>query len=519
MDISTSPQYDNAIMPKSVSFIVLPKFVLSGKAGEPLHLQIYRHLREAVLTGTLVPGSRLPATRVLAEDLGVSRTTVLAAYDQLLSEGYVEGKVGSGTWVARHLPEDLLQTPPLARPRPYPAQRPTSIASDDQSDHPSIFGPEFRLPTRDWKACFRLALPALDLVPFNIWARLVGKHVRRAARETVDYHDALGLLRLRKSIAAHIAVSRGIACTPDQILICAGAQAAIDLVARVLLKPGERAVVEDPCHLGFAGVIHAAGGILQRRPVDGDGMLVPRADRSKSTRLSFVTPSNQFPLAVTMSLARRLALLDWAQREKAWIVEDDYDSEFRFTGRPIPALRSLDQCSSVIYVGSFSKSLYPGLRLGFLVVPDSLIDRFVARRRFIDFHPPMLLQAALADFIADGHFGRHIRRMRKVYGERAEALGHYFERHAAGLIRLHKPEAGMHAIAWLPSEADDRTMARLSAQKGIEARALSFYGHEPRKPGLVLGFGTVPPEEIAKGVVALTGVIADSLRPRARGDC
>jgi GntR family transcriptional regulator/MocR family aminotransferase len=503
-------------VPKPAPRIALPKFALSAQSSEPLHMQIYRHLRQAVLDGTLASGSRLPSTRSFAEDFGISRTTVLAAYDQLLSEGYIEGRVGAGTRIARHLPDDLLPAPSSARRRASAAPRPALILSD--GDHPSIFGPEFRLPTRDWKACFRLALPALDLVPFTIWARLVSKHVRRAARETIDYHDSLGLPRLRRAIAAHIAMSRGIACAPDQILICAGAQAAIDLVARSLLKPGDRALVEDPCHLGFAGVIHEAGAIAVRRPVDEAGMIVPRVSASLSPRLAFVTPSNQFPLAVTMSLARRLELLDWAQKEKAWIAEDDYDSEFRFDGRPVPALLSLDHGARVIYVGSFSKSLYPGLRLGFLVLPDNLVDRFVARRRFIDFHPPMLLQAALADFIEDGHFSRHIRRMRKAYGERAQALSHHVEKRAAGLLQLRKPEAGMHAIAWLPPATNDQAIARLAAQKGIEARALSFYGRRRQAPGLVLGFGTVTPEDIAKGVTSLSAVISTAQGRNAGGN-
>lgn len=498
-------------MPKPAGRTALPRFALSQASSEPLHLQIYHHLRRAVLSGTLVSGGRLPSTRSLAEDLGVSRTTVLLAYDQLLSEGYVEGRVGSGTRIARHLPDEFLQaTTPARRRLPRVACEPMPVAADGEGDQPSIFGPEFRLPTTDWKACFRLALPALDLVPFTLWARLVGRHVRRAARETIDYHDALGLPRLRRAIAAHIAVSRGIACMPEQILICAGAQAAIDLVARTLLEPGDRALVEDPGHLGFAGAAHAAGASLVRRPVDEEGMRLPGG--SKPARLVFATPSNQFPLAVTMSLARRLGLLDWARKNKAWIVEDDYDSEFRFDSRPVPALLSLDQRACVIYVGSFSKSLYPGLRLGFLVLPESLIDPFVAKRRFVDFHPPMLLQAALADFIEDGHFSRHIRRMRKAYGERALALSHHVEKEARGLVRLDKPEAGMHSVAWLPPGSDDRAIARLAAQNGIEARALSFYGRKRLEPGLVLGFGTVTPEEIAKGVKVLTRVITGAVR-------
>ena len=508
-------------MPKSAAADAIPRFVLSAKSPEPLHSQIYRRIREAVLTGILPSNTRLPSTRILAENLGISRTTVLTAYNQLLSEGYVECRVGSGTRIARHLPDDLLHAPSLdgrAKPRPVqPAPAtPISLPQDHNDGLPNIFGPEFRLPTKSWKVCFRLAVPALDLVPFNIWARLVGKHVRRAARETIDYHDALGLSRLRKAIAAHVSVSRGISCMPDQILICAGAQSAIDLVSRTLLDQGDRVLVEDPCHLGFVGAVAAARARLIRMPVDGSGMQLPRG-RSKAVRMAFVTPSNQFPLAVTMSLARRLALLDWAQRTGAWIVEDDYDSEFRYDSRPVPALLSLDQYGRVIYVGSFSKSLYPGLRLGFLVLPDSLVDHFVAKRRFIDFHPPMLLQAALADFIEDGHFNRHIRRLRKAYGERAEALSYHFDRQANGLARLTKPQAGMHSVAWLPSHADDKAISRLAARNGIEARALSFYGQAKQKPGLVLGFGTLTPEEIAKGVATLAGLIPRGVTLTAAG--
>lgn len=499
-------------MPKSAAAGAIAKFALSAKSAEPLHFQIYRRIREAVLNGVLTANSRLPSTRTLAETLGVSRTTVLAAYDQLLSEGYVECRVGSGTRIARHLPDELLHASAIkGRTRRRPAKTTLPVINESHGDYPSIFGPEFRLPTKSWKACFRLAVPALDLVPFNIWARLVGKHVRRSARETIDYHDALGLPRLRKAIASHIAVSRGISCAPDQVLICAGAQAAIDLVARCLLKQGDRVLMEDPCHLGFAGAADAANAVLTRLPVDEFGMILP--GRSKPARLAFVTPSNQFPLAVTMSLARRLELLDWAERTGTWIVEDDYDSEFRFDSRPVPALLSLDQNSRVIYVGSFSKSLYPGLRLGFLVLPDSLVDRFIAKRRFVDFHPPMLLQAALADFIEDGHFGRHIRRMCKAYGERAGALRYHFEKQGAGLATLQKPQAGMHAVAWLPAHLDDRAVARLAAQNGIEARALSFYGHAKQNPGLVLGFGTVTPEEIAKGVAKLMSLLGSAARP------
>lgn len=498
-------------MSKSSTSGAIPKFAVSAKSSQALHTQIYHRIRQAVLTGTLAPGSRLPATRLLAEELDVSRTTVLAAYGQLLSEGYVEGRVGSGTRIARHLPDDLLQTPTRTpEKRPRTGKRALLVPPEAQTApdrHLNPFGPEFRLPTKDWKTCFRLAVPALDLVPFNIWARLVGKHVRRAARETIDYNDALGLPRLRKAIAAHILLSRGISCVPGQILICAGAQSGIDLVARTLLAPGDHVLVEDPCHLGFVGALGAAKARMTPMPIDDSGMALP-VGRRAGARMAFVTPSNQFPLAVTMSLARRLALLDWAHRTGAWIIEDDYDSEFRYDSRPVPALLSLDQQERVLYVGSFSKSLYPGLRLGFLVLPGNLVDLFAARRRFIDFHPPMLPQAALADFIADGHFNRHIRRMRKTYSERAEALKHHVDRTAKGLAELSKPQSGLHSVLWLPSALDDQVISRKAAERGIEARALSLYGEARQRPGLVLGFGTVTPEEIAKGVTLLAKVVA-----------
>ncbi|WP_119305152.1 MocR-like pyridoxine biosynthesis transcription factor PdxR [Dongia deserti] len=489
-------------MAKTTPLIVHPVTALDPRSTQALHVQVYERLRMAVLSGLLKGGARLPSTRALANELRVSRTPVLAAYEQLAAEGYVESRVGAGTRVVAEMPEHLLNAGPAgvtAHVRQARDEK-RAIAARGNVMAREKFGPELRIGQRSWRTAFRVAVPALEEFPFEIWSRLVSRHLRRPRQEILDYHGAAGLERLRRAIAAHLSVSRGIRCSSDQILIVAGAQSGIDLSARVLLDPGDTALVENPGHLGIYGALRGAGVKIASVAIDREGFAISgRSNFGRNARVAFVTPSNQFPLAVTMSLPRRLALLDWAQSNGAWIVEDDYDSEFRFSGRPIEALRALDRGDRVLYIGSFSKVLYPGLRLGYMVVPADLVDAFAAARRFIDVHPPLLPQAALTDFIEEGHFGRHLRRMRMIYAERAQALSEAFDRHLSGALSIAQPQAGMHTVAWITGKLSDRSVSEAAAREGVEARPLSVYSLGRSKPGLVLGFGNVMPREITEG--------------------
>jgi GntR family transcriptional regulator/MocR family aminotransferase len=494
----------------------LARLAVDPRSAVPLHRQIYQRMRAAVLEGALAAGMRLPSTRVLAAELGLSRTTVLAAYDQLAAEGYIEARVGAGSRVAAVLPEELSSVGrPAGRPRPrldggarLPSARGRAMAG-------TRFGPELRVAQPGWRAPFRIGVPALDAFPHRLWSRLVARHLRRASLAMVDYQDPQGLKPLREAIAAHLSLSRGLRCTAAQVLVTAGAQSAIDLATRLLLDPGELAIVEDPSHLGFHGALKGAGVGIVGVGVDREGLRLDPASTPAGARLACVTPSHQFPLAVTMSLPRRLALLEWARRRDAWILEDDYDSEFRFAGRPLEALAALDRDGRVLYLGSFSKIMFPGLRLGYLVVAEDLVETFVAARRFVDVHPPALAQAALADFFEAGHFGRHLRRMRMLYRERGLAMKAAVDRELGGALELETPAAGLHAVAWMPKDMDDAALSRAAAAEGIEARPLSLYATAPAAPALVLGFGSVAPRGAREGARALARAF-EKIRREAR---
>ncbi len=444
-------------------------------SGVPLHRQVSEGLRRAILDGLLRPGQRVPSTRALAAELGVSRLPVLSAYDQLLHEGYLTARTGSGTFVAAALPDDLLRSPvPQARTVSRRVSHPPPPARDSGG-----LGP------------FRMSLPALDQFPHALWARLVARHAHALNHAQMAYGDPAGVVPLREAIADHLRTARAVRCEAEQVLITSGSQAALRLATAVLLSRGDRVAVEEPTYPGARAALGASGSELVSVPVDTEGMSVASLRRrGERVRAAYVTPSHQYPLGTSMTAAPRLALLDWACRQDAWVLEDDYDSEYRYVSRPIGALQGMGADERVIYVGTFSKVLFPAVRVGYLVVPQSLWHRFIDAREAFDLFSPTLYQLALAEFLREGHFARHLRRMRAVYLDRRDALLAGLARYCGSRLTVHNADAGLHLAVLLPDGLDDRDVVRRMAGRGLTATALSTcYAGKNRRSGLLLGFG------------------------------
>ena len=497
-------------MPKRAIPVDRPEILLDANLPTPLYRQLYGRLRRAILTGQLRRGERLPSTRTLASELGVSRFTIVAAYDLLLLEGYLESRVGHGTVVSRQLPESPLNDPQAGAPELHTEvwePPPVRLAALTQRIHEV---PSIKRVEGSRSGPFVAGQPALDLFPYDLWTRLLARRARRSLQAHAYYQSPAGYAPLREAIAAHIGIARGVRCTPDQIIITAGTQGALDLAVRTLLDPGDIAWIENPGYFGARGALRSAGVHLIPVPVDAKGLDVAEGQhRYPAARLAFVTPSHQFPTGVTMSLGRRLALLDWASRSRGWILEDDYDSEYRYGGRPLDALQALDQDGRVIYIGTFSKLVFPALRLGYLVAPHDLVSPLLATRRYIDVHMPILEQMALADFLSEGHYARHLRRMVHQYRRRRDCLYHELKTELGGLLDISLPEAGLELVGWLPPGVDDRRAAALATTVGVKVVPISLHSLEPlRRGGLLFGFAGIDEEEIRRGVKTLAAALA-----------
>src|ERR1043165_4881836 len=485
---------------------------LDAKSGTPLYRQLYDSLRRAILAGQLAPGTRLQSTREMAAALSVSRNTVVNAYEQLLAEGYLEGQVGSGTYVSRALPEDLLHVKPVTRS--FTRAGGKSLRLSSRGKVFADFAPSVPRPPEPVRP-FQTGVPALDSFPFDAWSKLAAKHWRRPADSLLGYGEPQGHAPLRRAVASYLGLSRAVRCTPEQVVIVDGAQMAFDLTARVLLDPGDAAWVEEPGYPGARAAFIAAGARLVHVPVDDDGLdLTAGARLDRGARLVYVTPSHQSPLGMTMSLPRRLALLDWASRAGAWVVEDDFDSEYRYEGRPLASLQGLDRDGRVVYVGEFSKCLFPSLRLGYLVGPPNLVDAFVAARSMSGRHSPTIEQAVLTDFMEEGHFGRHIRRMRTLYRGRQSALVKEIRREAGALIEVEPSPAGIHLVAWLREGLDDLEVTREADARGVETQPMSaFYAGKPGRGGVELGYAAYNEAKLRRGAARL----AEAIRACAGG--
>jgi len=468
-----------------------------------LYRWLYDEMRTAILDGRLRPGSRLPATRDLASAYRLSRATMVTAFDQLKSEGYVEGRSGSGTYVSQVLPEQLLDVRGPRAEKRLPHRR---VALSSYARRLQPFRGASPRPMR----AFRANQPALDLFPTTLWAQVAARRLRRVSTNLLAGGEALGYRPLREAVADYLNTSRGVKCTADQVLILSGAQEALDRTARILLNPGEPVWMEEPGYPGAAVVFRALGARICAVPVDAEGLDLERGrKRWKSARLAYVTPAHQFPLGVTMSLRRRLALLEWARRSGTLIFEDDYDSEYRYSGRPIPAMQGLDRSGVVIFAGSFSAVLFPALRLGYLVVPAEMVDVFAAAESVSTHHPPLLEQAILCDFITEGHFARHIRRMRELYAERLAVLLECAREKLAGSVEISTVEAGLQTVGWLKRGIPAERVAALAALRDVEVVPLSRYASgRSRREGVILGFAAVDPRELRRGVEELARVLS-----------
>jgi GntR family transcriptional regulator/MocR family aminotransferase len=465
----------------------------------PAYRWLYEGLRAAILDGRLRPGARLPSTRDLGARHGLSRGTSVLAFAHLASEGYTEGTVGSGTHVSRTLPDDLLPT--ARKPIPRTAG-PSPRHVSDQGRRVRAFPVLESGPTR----AFRANLPALDLFPTTLWAQISARRLRRASTSLLLGCPPMGYPPLQEAVCGYLSTSRGVTCRPEQVAIVSGVQEALDLVARLFVNPGDRVCVEEPGYPGAVLAFEAVGATVTSAAVDEEGMTLGPALRG--TRLVYVTPAHQFPLGTTMSLGRRLKLLEWARTSGALIFEDDYDSEYRYSGRPVPALQGLDRGGQVLFAGSFSKVLFPSLRLGYLVVPPDLVERVAAAKSVTSRHPPLIGQAVVCDFIADGHFARHLRRMRQIYGERLAVLLEGARRQLAGALEVSSVEAGLQTSGWLRRGIDAVRVAKAAAARDVEVVPLSAYSRRPLvRDGLQLGFAAVDGPEIERGVSELARVL------------
>ena len=464
----------------------------------PIYFQLYQRYKQAIEEGRLKPGDRVSSVRSLASELNLARGTVEAAYQMLVSEGYFVARGAAGTVVSPELGVWI-------------NSRRTSTSAI-HSDSPVLPAASANEPTP-----FMLGVPALDAFPRKTWSRLAGRSLRRLETSAMLVPDPAGFGPLRQAIAKYLGISRGIACEPEQVFVTTGYRGALDLVQRTLLKAGDTGWYEDPGYIFAREFLLRCGLRLMPVPVDEEGLCVEEGRRLlEHARFAVVTPTHQSPMGQALSLPRRLVLLEWANQHQAWIIEDDYDSEFRYHGRPLPALKSLDAHERVLYTGCFSKVLLPGLRLAYLVVPKAQIERFKNSVAHTPGAGSIMPQALVADFIEQGHFARHLRKMRTLYAERRRFLVDALENRLGSHLYVEPQAGGIQMLAYLKGQQDDRRIMALAESKGLTMQALSaWYMHEPRRQGLIMGFANFPDAGQAEAAVELLASAVEAARQGA----
>jgi GntR family transcriptional regulator/MocR family aminotransferase len=479
---------------------------LDPSRSESMQYQLYSAMREAIVSRQLQPGGRLPSTRELAQRWQVSRNTVMGAFDQLIAEGYLEGRQGAGTFITSRVPDSYFRA---AKAGPEACSVLVDRRASDLRDR---LKQDRDFVCRRWPLLpLRPTVPCLKSFPMQIWEQCRRSVLRHGENALLTYGDTLGYAPLRKAIATYLRDSRGVRCDASQVILCCGSQQGIYLAASLLLEKGDVVWMEDPGYNGANLVYKGFGCKLQSVPIDRDGMNISgAANFSGPARVIHVSPSHQFPLGSTLSLERRLQLLDYARENGAYIIEDDYDSEYRYEGKPIASLQGLDQSGSTIYIGTFSKVLFPSLRLGYLVVPAGLVELFEHARSRVDGNPTIVDPATLALFMEEGHFARHIRRMRSLYKERLEVLQHSVRKHLAGVLSLEGQQCGMHAVGRLHRDVDDELLSAQALRNGVVVPSLSGYCREAKVgPGFVMGFAGFEAPLIEAAVERLSAVIGD----------
>ena len=479
---------------------------LDNNTAIPLHQQLYEELRRAILSGRLLPRQRIPSTRSLAKSLGISRTTVTSCYEQLLSEGYLETIVGSGTYVCAQLPDDLLHSTPVesVQKTVSPIQLSKYAARLADMDTSLMSEPDLQIS-------FRYGRPAFDHFPMQTWRKLLSRHCRENST-WLDYAtDALGYKPLREAIARYLSRSRAVQCEPEQVIITNGTQQALYLIMRLSIELGDAIALEDPGYLSARRIFLSQGAKLLPIRVDESGLVVKDLAKyaNELIKLIYVTPSHQFPTGSILSLPRRLELLAWAQQNSAMIIEDDYDSEYRYGDRPIPALQGLAQTDSVLYIGTFSKVLFPSLRIGYLVLPPSLISLFARAKWLSDRSLPSLEQQVLADFIEQGHIDRHIRKMRSLYDLRRQALVQALKANFGEKAKILGEKAGLHLMVRLQTHLTDEEIIQRAARVGVGMMsAQPSYLNVNCAGELIFGYSELTQEQIQKGISRLALAIA-----------
>ncbi|WP_340617082.1 PLP-dependent aminotransferase family protein [Xenorhabdus entomophaga] len=468
--------------------------------------QVYHAIREAILYGRLCAGVKIPSSRALAEMMSISRNSVLSGFERLIDEGYLVTRPGAGTFVSSTIPDKLIQ----AKSKKIIKKHEITIKENLNPNIKNVV-PLWQKSRPDIKGkrIFHVDVGCVDLFPHELWGRLLGRVWRQSRKELGQFNDPAGYQALKEILCHYVCSTRGLHCHAEQIIIVNGTQQAINLTARILLQENDEVWLDDPGYDGALGILTSVGAKVRSVIADENGMDISYGMKHwPNAKLIFTAPSHQFPLGSTLSLSRRLTLLEWATKHQAWIFEDDYNSEFRYFSKPIQALQGLDQQQRVIYAGSFSKMMYPGFRLGFLVVPEKLIESFKLMKYYTDSHSGYLEQAALVQFISEGHYARHVRRIRKICYERHEALINAIKKHLPHIFKVQPTDSGIHVVCWLLNGVRESEVIKKCHQIGLGIQPLSRYCMQPyKREGVLLGYAAHTPTEIEENIKRLSSIL------------